>query len=36
MLCWHYVDALLTLIIKWSDIDINHIAYNGGQYFEYG
>ena len=29
------VDALLTLILEWSDIDINGISYEGGQYFDY-
>jgi len=30
------VDALLMLIFWCSDIDINHIANRGGQYFDYG
>jgi len=36
MICWCSVDAQLTLIIRWSNIDINHIAYIGGQYCAYG
>jgi len=36
MLCWRSVDALLTLIFRCSDNDFDHIAYKGGQYFDYG
>jgi len=36
MLCECSVDALLTLIFRWSDIEINDITYEGGQYFDYG
>jgi hypothetical protein len=36
MLCGCSVDALLMLIVRWSDIDINHIAYKRCQYFDYG
>ena len=28
--------ALLTLIVRCSDIDSNHISQKGGQYFDYG
>jgi len=27
MLCWRSVDAVLTLIFRWSDIEIDDIAY---------
>ena len=30
MLCWCSVDALLTHIFRWSDIDIDDIAYKAG------
>ena len=30
------LDALLTLIFTCGNFDINHIAYTGGQYFDYG
>jgi len=36
MLCELSVDALLTLILRWSDIEIDDFAYTGGQYFDYG
>jgi len=35
-LYWRSVDALLTLIVRCSDIDTDHIAPKCGQYFDYG
>jgi len=36
MLCGRSVDALLTLIVRWNDVDINDFAYKANQYFNYG
>ena len=34
-LCWRSVYAVFMLIFRWSDIEINNVAYKGGQYFNY-
>jgi len=36
MLSGRSVDALSTLIVRWSDIEIGNFAYKWGQYFDYG
>jgi len=34
-LSWCSVDAVLTLIFRWSDIEINNFANTGRQYIDY-
>jgi hypothetical protein len=36
MLCRRSLDALLTLIVRWNDVNINDFAYKDDHYFDYG